>query len=367
MSTATGRNRAAAPVEPDRLEGFAAPREVDRLFGHQAAARELAGALRSGRMHHGWLIVGPEGIGKATLAYHFARQVLAGSEAVDRDHPVFRKVAALSHPNLLLIRRSWVEKSKRWSQWIGVDEVRRLRAFLGHSAGEGGWRVVIVDRADDLNQSAANALLKALEEPPPQTLFLLISSAEGRLPVTIRSRARALRLSSLGEEDLRGAVLAALERDGREADDEALATALALSQGSVRRALELVSSEGIELYRQIAGALAELPEVEGPRLHRQADRLAAPGESERLDLYFSLLLGLIERLIRFAATGRGATKEEQRIARRLVSPANLAYWAEAWENISEARAEAFGLNLDKSLLLLETWFRLQAVVREHPA
>jgi DNA polymerase III subunit delta' len=366
MIMAAERGRNAAPTEPDRLEGFSAPREVDRLFGHQAAEQELDDALQSGRMHHAWLIVGPEGVGKATLAYRFARMVLAGGAAVDRDHPVFRKVTALSHPNLLLIRRSWGEKSKRWSQWIGVDEVRRLRSFLGHSAGEGGWRVVIVDRADDLNQSAANALLKALEEPPPQTLFLLVSSAEGRLPATIRSRARTLRLSSLSEEDLQQAVLAALERDGQEASAKALAAALELSQGSVRRALELVSSEGIELYEEIASAFAALPEIEAPRLHGQVDRLAAPSESERLELYLALLLGLIERLIRFAATGAGATKDEQLLAGRLVSPANLAHWAAAWEGISEARAEAFGLNLDKSLLLLETWFKLQAVAREHP-
>lgn len=366
MSMAAERGRATVPVEPDRLTGFSSPREVDRLFGHQAAEQELARALEGGRMHHAWLIVGPEGIGKATLAYRFARSVFAGGHAVDRAHPVFRKVSALSHPNLLLIRRSWIEKSKRWSQWIGVDEVRRLRAFLGHSAGEGGWRVVIVDRADDLNQSAANALLKALEEPPPQTLFLLISGAEGRLPVTIRSRVRTLRLASLGEEDLRPAVLAALEREGQEADAKTLATALSLSQGSVRRALELVSSEGIELYEQIAAALADLPEIEGPRLHRQVDRLAAPSEGERLDLYLALLLGLIERLIRFTATGSGASKSEQHLAERLVSPDNLAHWAEAWEGISEAKSEAFALNLDRGLLLLETWFRLQAVAREHP-
>ena len=117
-------------------------------------------------MHHAWLLVGPEGIGKATLAYRFARSVLAEVRAelrtaIDREHPVFRKVAALSHPNLLVIRRAWNEKTKRYGQWIGVDEVRRLRAFLGNTAGEGGWRVVIVDRADELNQNAANALLKA--------------------------------------------------------------------------------------------------------------------------------------------------------------------------------------------------------------
>lgn len=371
MSVVAERARAAL-TEPDRLEGFSLPREIDRLFGHEAALHEFHDALESGRMHHAWLIVGPEGVGKATLAYRFARTVLAEGERgdvrapIDRDHPVFRKVAALSHPNLLLIRRSWVEKSKRYSQWIGVEEVRRLRAFLGHSAGGGGWRVVIVDRADELNQNAANALLKALEEPPPKTLFLLISSAEGRLPVTIRSRTRTLRVTALGKEELESAVRAALVRDGHETDDETLAIALALSEGSVRRALELVSNGGIELYREILVALGGLPEIEGPELHRLVDRLSGAAESERFDLYLALLLGLIERLIRFAATGTGATAEEQRLAARLLSPANLAHWAEAWEAISEAKAEAQALNLDRGILLLESWFRLQQLAREHP-
>lgn len=367
-----GERTRAALTEPDRLEEFSSPREVDRLFGHAAALGEFADALASGRLHHAWLLVGPEGVGKATLAYRLARSVLAEGDregerdVVGRDHSVFRKVAALSHPNLLLIRRSWVEKSKRYSQWIGVDEVRRLRGFLGTTAGEGGWRVVIVDRADELNQNAANALLKALEEPPPKTLFLLISSAEGRLPITIRSRTRTLRVTGLGEEDLDKAVRAALERDGHAADDKTIAAALALSQGSVRRALELVSSEGIELYGEIAAALSALPEIDGQRLHRSVERLSGAGDTERLDLYLTLLLGLIERLIRFTATGEGAGTDEQGLARRLISQANLAHWAEAWEGISEARADAFALNLDRSLLVLETWFRLQSVAREHP-
>ena len=363
------RARAAPLAEPDRLEGFSAPREVDRLFGHVAALTEFADALGSGRMHHAWLIVGPEGVGKATLAYHFARMVLAEAgerQSIDREHPVFRKVVALSHPNLLVIRRAWNEKSKRYAQMIGVDEVRRLRAFLGTTAGEGSWRVVIVDRADDLVQNAANALLKALEEPPTNTLFLLISSAEGRLPVTIRSRARTLRVSALGQEELTKAVRAALDRDGQEVDAKTLSTALALSEGSVRRALELVSSEGIELYGEIAAALAALPEIDGARLHRNVERLAGMADTERLDLYLALLLGLIERLIRFTATAEGATYEERSLAKRFISPANLSFWAEAWEAISEARGEAFALNLDRSLLVLDTWFRLQSVAREHP-
>jgi DNA polymerase-3 subunit delta' len=371
MSLAAERARAPL-VEPDRLADFSAPREVDRVFGHDEALAEFASAFGSGRIHHAWLLVGPEGVGKATLAYHFARTVLAhtgpGEAASDMqaDHPVFRKVAGLAHPNLLLIRRSWIEKSKRYSQWIGVDEVRRLRAFLGHSAGEGGWRVVIVDRADELNQNAANALLRALEEPPPQTLFFLISSAEGRLPVTIRSRTRMLRVTGLGAEDLERAVRAALERDGQKAEPKTLALALALSQGSVRRALELVSGEGIALYEDILSTFASLPDLDGARLHKQVDRLSSAGYTERLEFYLSLMLGLMERLIRFGATGGGAGEAEQTLAKRFVSKGNLAQWAEAWEALSQAGAEAFALNLDRSLLVLDGWFRLQQLAREHP-
>jgi DNA polymerase-3 subunit delta' len=377
-STVTEKSRVAA-AEPDRLEGFSAPREVDRVFGHGAAIGEFEEALASGRMHHAWLLAGPEGIGKATLAYSFARSVLAqgqgaawgsGLQTIGTDHPVFRKVAALSHPNLLRLRRSWVEKSKRYSQWIAVDDVRRLRAFLGNSAGERGWRVIIIDRADELNQNAANALLKTLEEPPPLTLFLLVASAEGRLPVTIRSRTRALRFAPLAPEALEGAVRAALERDDHAVDEASLRTALSLSEGSVRRSLELATGGGIALHGEIVALLGELPHLDGARLHRLVERLGGPSDSEALELFASLLLGVMERLVRASARGDGPSPEglspqEQELG-RLVGPGNRAHWAEAWEAIGRAKAEASILNLDRSLLLLETFFRLQQLVRQHP-
>lgn len=370
--SAVERSRGTA-VEPDRLDPFSTPRAVDRVFGHEEAVAEFEGALRSGRLHHAWLLVGPEGVGKATLAYRFARTVLREPQSdseggnVPADDPMFRKVAGLAHPNLLLIRRSWVEKSKRYSQWIGVDEVRRLRTFLGNTAGAVGWRVVIVDRADELNQNAANALLKALEEPPLRTLFLLVSSAEGRLPVTIRSRARVLRVGPLPDATLEAAVRAALERDGLKADAAAIRLAITLAQGSVRRALELVSGEGIQLYDQILTNFDAFPALDGVALHKQVERLSGASETERLELYLALLLGLIERLIRAAATGEGVGERERKLAKRLVSKDNLPRWAEAWERISEARAEAFALNLDRSLLVLDTWFALQQLVQQHPA
>jgi DNA polymerase-3 subunit delta' len=370
MSRVAAKKREEPIDEPDRLEGFSSPREVDRLFGHEAARAEFGEALTSGRLHHAWLLVGPEGVGKATLAYHLAREVLAlregdaAPQAPTADHPVFRKVAALAHPNLLLIRRSWNDKTKRYSQWIGVDEVRRLRSFLGHSAGETGWRVVIVDRADDLNANAANALLKALEEPPLRTLFLLIATAEGRIPVTIRSRCRTLRVTALSEDDLEKAVRAALERDDHEVDAKTLSTALALSEGSVRRALELATGEGIALYRDIVTAFAKLPELDGQAAHKLAERLSGfGGDSERLDLFLALLLGLLERLIRTAANGEGAIGEEGALARRLLDRATLPQWVDAWEAIGQAKADAASLNLDRSLLVLEAFYRLQQAAR----
>ena len=370
MSRAAAKKREDPVEEPDRLEGFSSPREVDRLFGHEAALTEFGEALHGGRLHHAWLMVGPEGVGKATLAYRLAREVLARGEEgvphapIDPDHPVFRKVAGLGHPNLLLIRRSWNDKTKRYSQYIGVDEVRRLRNFLGHSAGETGWRVVVVDRADDLNQNAANALLKALEEPPPRTLFLLVATAEGRIPVTIRSRCRTLRVTALPSDGLEGAVRAALERDEHEVDAETLSVALELSQGSVRRTLELATGEGIALHRDILATFARLPELDGPAAHKLAERLGGFGsDGERLELFLSLLFGLMERLIREAATGEGAIGEERELAARLLSPATLPHWVEAWEAIGRAKADAASLNLDRSLLVLETLYRLQQAAR----
>jgi len=367
--SAASKKPNAGPVEPDRLESFSSPRDVDRVFGHDEAAQEFEAALRSGRLHHAWLLVGPEGIGKATLAYRLARTILAHAEAGDLvpgepadvapDHPIFRKVAGLAHPNLLLIRRSWMEKTKRYSQVISVDEVRRLRSFLGSTAGDGAWRVVIVDRADQLNQNAANALLKALEEPPPNTLFLLVSNAEGRLPVTIRSRTRIERLAPLADEPLDAAVRAALQRDEIETDDGTLQMAMALSQGSVRRALELVTGEGIGLYNDIVATFEGLPDLDGARVQRQAEKLANVNETEQLELYLALLLGLIERLVRYGATSTGLTETEEKLARRLLTAETLPDWAEAWEAISAARAETFALNLDRGLLVLNSWFGLQ--------
>jgi DNA polymerase-3 subunit delta' len=183
------------------------PRANPILLGHEEAEATMLDALRAGRIHHAWLITGPDGVGKATLAYRFARRLLAGqpaddSLALDPANPVFRRVAAASHADLLTVERAYDEKRKRMKTQIAVDDVRKINGFMSLTPAEGGWRVVVVDGAEELNQNSANALLKVLEEPPPRAVLLLVCSAAGRLLPTIRSRCRRLRLAPLGDEPM---------------------------------------------------------------------------------------------------------------------------------------------------------------------
>ncbi len=361
-----------AVPEIDRLESFPHPRETVMLFGHQEAECELARAIGSGKMHHAWLIAGPQGIGKATFAYRAAMAMLAvpserdafgESLAVPAQSVAARQVKALSHPGLLVIRRQYNIKDKRFPQSISVEEVRRLRSFLGHRGAESAWRVVIVDSADELNINAANALLKSLEEPPRQTLFLLVTSEPGRLLATIRSRCRTLSLAPLQANDLQRATAQALAAAGREIKTgEATATLMALADGSVRRFLSLNSDDGLALYEQIYGLVAGLPEVRWAKVHQLADSISGASAEVRFELFFELLLDLLARAVRAGATGAGAAADLE-LARILAGPERLATLAEVWETVAREKAETVALNLDRKTLILTTVSRLETAAR----
>ncbi len=358
--------------EADRLEGFPHPRHTMELFGHDAAEAAFAQAFAGARIHHGWLICGREGIGKATLAYRMARHVLAREDERGRgpgpldmgpDTIAARQVRALSHPGLLVIRRPWDAKAKRFLTVISVDEVRRIRSFLSHSAGIGSWRVVIVDQADELNGPAANALLKSLEEPPPRMLFLLISSEPGRLLTTIRSRCRRIELAPLGEADLRRAAGGAIAAsDGPEIDGKQWPMLVENAQGSVRRLLALSRSEGLGLHGKLRGVIASLPRLDWGEVHGLADQITGSGAEQRFEQVFELLTDTVARLVRLRAVG-GAGGEDQRLAERLIPEHGLATWAELWETLLAKKAETVALNLDRKTLILETFARLQDASR----
>ncbi len=370
MARAPAAAEIEAPPEADRLEGFPHPRETAVLFGHQAAERALAEALGAGRVHHAWLITGPTGIGKATLSYRFARAALAEPEerslsdlTVPDTSRAARQVRALSHPGLIVIRRPWDDKAKRFATSIPVDEVRKLRAFLSRSAAAETWRVVIVDEAGELNISAANALLKSLEEPPPRTVFLLVSSAPGRLLPTIRSRCRTLALQPLASEPLRAAAtqaLAAVDKDVPGAADWLKLERLA--EGSVGRLLGLWQSGGLDLYERIAALTRSLPRVDWRAVHALSDELQPAAAQPQFELFFELLLAVLARLIRAQAAGEGGT-DEQELARRLIGEERLASFAGLWERIGRNKAETLALNLDRKALVLETVGALAAAAQ----
>src|SRR5579872_6780075 len=257
------------------------PRSTMLLFGHAAAEQALLAAYRSGRVPHAFLLSGPKGIGKATLAYRMARFVLAHPDpsaaevgaatslAVDANHPVARRVAAQAQGDLLVLERTLNDKGVLRQQ-IAVDDVRRTVSFFGSTAGEGGWRIAIVDAVDELNRYGANALLKVLEEPPQRALLLLVCHSAARVLPTLRSRCCVLTMRPLAQIDVAAALAAATDADAGDADVQAAAAA---ADGSVAQALSLLDEDALTLRQSALDELERLPKLDTGALHALGDAL----------------------------------------------------------------------------------------------
>jgi DNA polymerase III subunit delta' len=331
------------------------PRETVSLYGHREAEAVLLDAYRGGQCPHAWLIGGPHGIGKATLAFRFARYLLAhpipsapavqgaASLDVDASHPAARHVAAGTHGGLLVLERTLNDRGVMRTE-ISVENVRETVSFFGSTSADGGWRVCIVDTVDELNASSANALLKVLEEPPARSLFLLVSHAPARVIPTIQSRCRKLNLRALEAADV---IRAVADATGADPDDRALKEAASRADGSVARALLLLGGETLGLQHKTEALLKALPQLDPKALHGLGDAMTG---SDR-----AVLLAFTDTLERWmAAQLRAGPKADL---------PRLARLSEVWEKIGRAVRETQEFNLERKPLVFSVFGMLAEAMR----
>ena len=330
------------------------PRRRAMLLGHEQAERKLLQAFHAGRLHHAWLITGPRGVGKATLAYRFARFLLKHPSSsgtptsldVDPSDPVFHRVAAGSHPDLFVIERAYDLKSGKVKSETGVDVARGATGFFARTAGEGGWRVAIVDPADDLNEEAANALLKIIEEPPERSIFLILANSPGQVLSTIRSRSIRLTLAPLTEHLVVEVLRSVLAPEAPPAGD--LALAASLSRGSPGRAMGLLQSNGAKVFATFRSLVSSLPNLDRRQVSNFADQLQSRTAAEEFTVFCELLEDWIaEEARKLGSAGRHAANR----------------WATAHSELRHSIRVANALNLDRRQLVMHAFDAIQDAAR----
>ena len=337
----------------------APPRMTNLLFGHAEAEAALLAAYRSGRVPHAFLLVGAKGIGKATLAYRLARFALAHPDpaapevqaatslAVDPEHPVARRMAAQAQGDLLVLERTPNEKGVLRLQ-IAVEDVRRTVSFFGATAGEGGWRIAIVDAVDELNRSGANALLKVLEEPPRRALLLLICHSAARVLPTLRSRCRVVNLRPLAQTDVAAALAAAV---GLEPNDPQIEAAAAAAGGSVARALAFLDEGALTLRQSALDQLDRLPALNANALHALGDALAGT-DPQPLAAFVDTVNGWLAQSL-----------DRSNLGGKHDGLGRLARLAEAWQRINQAARDAETYNLERKPLVFSVFSLLAEATR----
>ena len=341
--------------EADALAGAPHPRHVYSLVGHERAEMEMLSAYREGRLAHAWLIGGREGIGKATLAWRFARFVLANPDPAAKavrearnlhaepTHPAARLLAGLAHPDFALIRREWQPASKRLATEISVEAVRQGLQVFQLSAAFGGWRVVIVDSAEDLNRNSANALLKMVEEPPQRSLILIVSHRPGQILPTIRSRCRRLRLDPLSQDQIVQAAIG-LGAPWSEGGRNAVAAAAKRADGSVREALIRLAPESEGISALVDSIVAGLPRPDPRAVARLADAVSGRAGDEAYRAFHRELYDWIVTYARDVEPGSIRVEEIGGL----------------WDRIRDAERETEALNLDRKLHILALFAEIAA-------
>ena len=369
----------------DQIEGSTHPKFTKVLYGHDTKEQEFIDCFKSGKLHHSWLITGNKGIGKATLAWRLAKFILTQpvenqqtnslfdkseqNESAEEDgrhkKEIYARILAESEPRLFVLRRSFDEKRKTFRSSIRVDEIRRLNSFFSLSVSDGGFRVAIIDCADDMNVNAANALLKTLEEPPKNTVFFLISHNPLSLLSTMKSRSRELRLNSLNTDDL----ISSLRQLNLSFSETDRAFYTLLGSGSVGNTIRLLEYDGANLYRTVLSFLDQLPNLNGFELEKFISSFSGAKNKDRLELFIELLNIAIARMAKTGILGVGSPDQileaEKVIFKKLCpTPKTSQNWAELAQVQSANLKHGMAVNLDPGSLILDTFFKLEDCSRK---
>ncbi|OOY23920.1 DNA polymerase III subunit delta' [Thioclava sediminum] len=364
--------------DPTLAPGARHPRDTLRLVGQTRAEEDFLDAFNMGRLHHGWLLTGPRGVGKATLAWRITRFLMTQPEdngpglfgepeqptSLDPDpnHPALSRIHAGSEPGIFVLKRGANATESALSQDIRVDEVRKLRSFLHLSAAEGGRRVVIIDAADEMNTQAANAVLKLLEEPPPRVTFLLIAHQPARLLPTIRSRCRELRLGTLTPDQMEAAIAAA-EEEGEPPDLDHHALA-ALSGGSVGAAIRLINQDGMTTYAKLVDLMGTLPRLDRLGALALAESCVGKANENRFILVLNLIDLFLSRTARAGVMGpahpEASPGEAQLLARLSPDDQAAMKWAALHQSMGARAAHGRAVNLDPAALVMDIVLEITA-------
>lgn len=293
---------------------------MSRLERIEPQAVAFEAAMARGRLHHAWLLTGPEGVGKASFAWRAAARLLGAPDLEDHpDHPAVRLMTAGSHPDFVTLTLEARDRSGTMRREITVDQARRLPEFFSKAPALGRYRVAIIDAADDLNVNAANAVLKTLEEPSGSGVLFLVSHAPGRLLPTIRSRCRRLRFDPWPTESIVGFLKQrgldpALAQNAGGSPGKALALA---EDGGAKREADmelLIDSHGVDRLKAMQAIVDDLRGEAGrARFDRLMERLAAT---------------VRERAVNAGANGDG--------------------WAATWRRLGAISGQVDGLNIDRA-------------------
>ena len=364
-------------LEIDKLENFPHPRDNENLRGLDTAQQALFDGFMSSKMHHAWIISGQKGIGKATLAYKFAQFILefknpdnvraAGLTSLTPNFNAIsaQQVRARSHPSLFVLKRAYNDKTKKFGQNINIENVRKAEQFINKTVEKGGWRVIIIDSADDLNISSANALLKSLEEPPQNTVFLIISSLPAKLLPTIRSRCRILKLPDLDEQ----VISQLLQTYHVEMNAEERDIILFLGQGSFARVLEVIDVEGLEIYKKMLALLYQIPQISRDDIHKLGSELALKAVESKYIFFTEQYLAILSRLIKFISLGQAADAHmplpnvEIKLFNHLKAHFTLDALFSLWESSEQKFRINAAFNMDKKQTIITEFLNLEKLAK----